>query len=348
MEILMKRLAVLTAILVLAQAGATFAQGPSPDRFFGFMDRNKDGRIDGDEMERMPSSVKDAMKNMRVDTRRGISQQQFADIFPKLMEQMRAARERGDSYGGAPSRGSSGSDRGGSSYSRGGYDRGSSDRGSYDRGSSDRGSYDRGSSSRSGSDRSRSSSSDRYGRSSSRTPAKKEKQRITVPLPSSYTEIDKNKDGQISLFEWDRAKFNEFFSKDSNGDGILTPRELSTPAATTTTTASSRTTSTRSSTSYSPAARSAVIKAPASASSSSSGPVQAVEFDEKSSEGRWAKYVFTSLDRNKDGSLTAEEWNRSQRTRRSFEKHGVSPSFPTDQKKFGGWVVAVMRKEKKR
>ena len=76
--------------------------------------------------------------------------------------------------------------------------------------------------------------------------------------------------------------------------------------------------------------------------------IKPVKFDEKSSEGRWANYVFTSLDRNKDGKLTEEEWKSSQRTRRSFEKYKVQPTFPTDKKSFSGWIVAVMREEKKR
>ena len=53
--------------------------------------------------------------------------------------------------------------------------------------------------------------------------------------------MDKNKDGQIALYEWDRSKYAEFKRLDKNHDGILTPQELvdkSAVAATTTSTTS--------------------------------------------------------------------------------------------------------------
>ena len=46
------------------------------------------------------------------------------------------------------------------------------------------------------------------------------------PLPDRYQSYDKNKDGQISLSEWDRSKYAEFRKLDRNRDGFLTPKEL--------------------------------------------------------------------------------------------------------------------------
>lgn len=46
------------------------------------------------------------------------------------------------------------------------------------------------------------------------------------PLPDRYQAFDKNKDGQISLSEWDRSKYAEFRKLDRNRDGFLTPQEL--------------------------------------------------------------------------------------------------------------------------
>lgn len=46
------------------------------------------------------------------------------------------------------------------------------------------------------------------------------------PLPDNYQKYDKNNDGQISMSEWDRAKYAEFRKLDKNHDGFLTPQEL--------------------------------------------------------------------------------------------------------------------------
>ncbi len=46
------------------------------------------------------------------------------------------------------------------------------------------------------------------------------------PLPDQYQALDKNKDGQIGLSEWDRTKYAEFRKLDKNRDGFLTPKEL--------------------------------------------------------------------------------------------------------------------------
>ncbi len=52
------------------------------------------------------------------------------------------------------------------------------------------------------------------------------KSRIAQPLPKEYEAHDKNGDGQIGLYEWDRAKYAEFMKLDKNGDGFLTALEL--------------------------------------------------------------------------------------------------------------------------
>lgn len=48
----------------------------------------------------------------------------------------------------------------------------------------------------------------------------------TAALPEMYRSRDKNGDGQIGLYEWDRAKYAEFKKLDKNNDGFLTPQEL--------------------------------------------------------------------------------------------------------------------------
>src|SRR5581483_7793234 len=69
----------------------------------------------------------------------------------------------------------------------------------------------------------------------------KGKDKLTVELPAQYAALDKNHDGQIGLYEWDRAKIAEFKALDRNGDGFLTPKELVNAAITPTVTASTAT-----------------------------------------------------------------------------------------------------------
>lgn len=52
------------------------------------------------------------------------------------------------------------------------------------------------------------------------------KSKFVRNLPAEYQAQDKNGDGQIGLYEWDRAKYAEFAKLDKNGDGFLTPAEL--------------------------------------------------------------------------------------------------------------------------
>jgi len=300
------------------------------DRMFGYMDRNRDGVIDRSEAERMPGPFRDALRAMRIDTSRGIDKATLERAWPRMQEEMRAARDREASGGGR------------SGYSRDGrssyYSRGSSDGRSsyYSRSGSSYGRYDPRSSS--SSSRPDSRQQEKSKPKTKRPPKRKPQPRITVDLPTKFSEVDTNKDGQIGLYEWDRAKYKEFFEMDKNHDGFLTPREL-----TTTTVAAApapRTRSTRresSTTSRSPASSSGSTPKPAS------GSITLEKFDPDSSDGRRASYVFRSLDRDKDGSLTEEEWQRSQSTRRDFERANVKPPLPAKLEQFAGLYLAVRK-----
>lgn len=341
----------MATMLMLSAVGPALAQpgrGGDPsemaDRFFGMMDRNRDGRLDEDETRRIPSPMRDAMERMGADFRRGISRDRFGEMLPRAMEEMRRGRESGGGFGGPPGRGGppgygdrdrGGDDRGRASYGDRGYgDRGDG-RGPGDYGRGDDRSRDRryGSSSR-GDYRSRSSRS-----------APKPPPRITVDLPESWKAADLDKDGQIGLYEWDRKKYKEFFALDTNRDSLLTPREISrasgaSPAPTTTAVAASTVASSRST-------KSSATAQPVAATPSGT-PLAAVEYDPKSAEGRWAKYVFGRLDKNKDGSLSSDEWNGSAKTRDSFKKHNAQISFPASFEHFAGLMVAVQRADGKK
>lgn len=312
---------VAASCLCLVLSGQAMAQ-PSPERFFGYLDRNQDGRIDGDEIQRMPGPIRDGMRNAGIDLSRGISRDEFTRRMPQMMEEMRRRREEGGGFGGRPPGGEGGGDgRGPSDYRR-------------------------------PDDRRRDSGSP--GR---RAPAKptrwkpKPRKRVTFDLDETWRASDFNGDGQIGLYEWDRAKLSEFLRLDTNHDGLLTPREISYA------------------TDASPAPTSAVVAtpvrgptgialrltqartplSPANAVGSGAGAkIAPVEFDRESTEGRWASFVFRTFDKNRDGSLSEDEWKASKGTRKNFEKHGAQVSFPTDFETFAPWLVAVQRAEKKR
>mgnify|MGYP002822343512 CR=1 FL=1 len=170
---------------------------------------------------------------------------------------------------------------------------------------------------------------------------------MTLDLDEQWKANDINGDGQIGLYEWDRAKLVEFLRLDRNGDGLLTPREISfasdaAPAPTKQTVVASRTQAAPSK------ATTAKPATPSQPAASTDGSISPAEFNPESSEGRWAKYVFRRLDGNRDGTLDADEWKKSQSTRKSFEKYGAQVSFPADFDKFAPWLVAVQRAEKKR
>lgn len=52
------------------------------------------------------------------------------------------------------------------------------------------------------------------------------KSKMVPMLPKEYETYDKNGDGQIGMYEWERSKYSEFAKLDKNGDGFLTPQEL--------------------------------------------------------------------------------------------------------------------------
>ncbi len=308
---------VAASCLCLVLSAQAMAQ-PSPERFFGYLDRNQDGRIDGDEIRRMPGPLRDGMHNAGIDLSRGLSRDEFTRRMPQMMEEMRRRREEGGGFG-RPA-GGGGDGRGPSDYRR---------------------------------------PDDRRRESDSRgqQPPKpvrwkpKPRERVTFDLDETWRAPDFNGDGQIGLYEWDRAKLSEFLRLDTNHDGLLTPREISfatdaKPAPT----SSAVATPVRGPTGVTPrptqakTSPSPVTKVDPLAG----GKISPVEFDKESTEGRWASFAFRGLDKNRDGLLSADEWKASKGTRSNFEKHRAQVSFPADFETFAPWLVAVQRAEKKR
>gem|GEM_PF-542026 len=354
-----------------ASAQAQFPGGgpPSPDRFFGFLDRNQDGRIDSSEAQNMPGSFRDALAQARLDLSRGISREDFARVMPQIFESMRRSREeggsRGDSGSGDSGRGDRDRDDRGRDSSR--DDRGRDDR---DRGDSSRREDSRSSSSSPPPSSSSSSSSSRSSRPTQLTftgrgygtpTGGRAKPRITASLPSAWQPLDLNGDGQIGLYEWDRNRFAEFLQYDLNSDGLLTAGEIAAtkasppsgfvpqqvPGAAPGTGTPAPFAQPSSAVSVPPSAASNTAKPAAPAASVPSGkPLAPVAVNPESSEGRYARYVFQRLDKNRDGSLTSDEWEQSQSIRKSFDKFSATLTVPADFDRFAGLYVAVQQAEK--
>lgn len=336
--------------------------GAMADRFFGMLDRNQDGRIDEDEARRMPPPIRDAMQNMGADLRRGLSRDRFAEMIPRAMEEMRRSREsgggpgRGGPSGGGPPGGFGGGPPGGfrggpPGGGPGGYDRGRGDGrgpGDYRGGYDDRSRDDR---SRDGRSRSRDD-----GRSKSGRYQPKPQPRVTLDLPEKWKSADLDGDGQIGLYEWDRKKYSDFYRFDTNGDRMLTPREISRASDASPAPAASLAGADNALRAVTPSrpgntAAAVVSTRPVAAAvpaTANGTPLVPAEFDSASAEGRWAKYVFKKLDRDKDGALSEKEWNASRSTRESFAKQNAQLTFPAKFDDFAGLMVAVQRAERKK
>jgi hypothetical protein len=157
----------------------------------------------------------------------------------------------------------------------------------------------------------------------SKTAAKppKIRQRVTLKLPDEYRSKDADKDGQIGMYEWSRSDYATFRKLDLNGDGFLTPLELSRagrsrrsfPAVIT---RSNEPLST--STGLATTVESAADSAPAAPTAGKSD----------------AERQFELIDKDKNEKITEEEFQRSTLTRIKFKNAGISLSFPVPREEF--------------
>ncbi len=183
--------------------------------------------------------------------------------------------------------------------------------------------------------------SDREGRSRSRGdsggPKPPEKIRVTLDLPSEYTSGDTNGDGQVSFAEWvlwkGRAAITQFDAFDHNRDGYLTPKELTQGSKEPETLIAGGTgTSPASSTA-------AAVVRPATP------PINletvSLTTPEAEPHVKQAERFFSILDRDRDGSLSGQEWQRSSNLRSKFEQAGVSLSEPMPKESFVKYYVHI-------
>ncbi|MDB5348055.1 MAG: hypothetical protein JWP89_6432 [Schlesneria sp.] len=140
------------------------------------------------------------------------------------------------------------------------------------------------------------------------------KSHFVPELPAEFTIRDKNGDGQIALYEWDRKKYSEFAKLDKNGDGFLTPAELL-PAETL----------------KNLYAKATGRPAPAAAPGAAPGPPTGTAGDDTEKE---ARNTFSGLDKNRNGTIEEDEWAQSTRTRQGFERTSIKANMPLNAEAF--------------
>lgn len=146
-------------------------------------------------------------------------------------------------------------------------------------------------------------------------------------LPAEYVSRDKNGDGQIGLYEWDRKKFAEFTKLDKNGDGFLTAVELLPKGV----------------------MKAFYSKTPARAGSPAGGPVAGIPAGTPGTSvagapitgtpdavDQEARKTFGDMDENKDGAIDEADWGRSRRIRPWFEGVGIKVNLPMNIEAFVG------------
>lgn len=136
-------------------------------------------------------------------------------------------------------------------------------------------------------------------------------------LPSEYASRDKNGDGQIGLYEWDRKKFAEFTKLDKNGDGFLTAVELLPKGVM------------KAFYSKTPGRAGSPAGGPVTGNPATPGtPVAGVPVAASDAIDQEARRTFGDMDDNKDGAIDESDWGRSRRIRPWFEGVGIKVNLP--------------------
>lgn len=332
--------------LAIAQRGG---EGRA-SKFISFIDRNKNGVIEPAEFDQLPGRFRESLESAGLDTSRTMTRQEFERIMPRIMEQMRGRRGRpSDSEGRkrpmvmrvspTSSLGSTGSSS--KIVVNGVVQNPAQVR------------YGTIQPNKSGQ---RATSATEKSNSSSKKENAKSV-RTTVDLIQEFTPHDLDQDGQVGLYEWRKnnpSKLAEFFVMDLNGDGFLTPREIQLSKAGKTQ---------RSAASFMFAlngdqpidsqtnqekntdlAKSSKVKQktniktgqPTSAKKTTSSTTDPV--------ANQANYFFKLLDRNKDNTVSAEEWKKSRSMRRMFEGENIDLTQSMSQAQFVEHYVTIKKK----
>jgi hypothetical protein len=158
---------------------------------------------------------------------------------------------------------------------------------------------------------------------------------VTLKLPEEYRSKDKDKDGQIGMYEWSRTDYATFRKLDLNGDGFITPLELSragrskrsVPAEVSSGSSTSGSGTSSSSMSEQGTATATVAAATVDTPAEAASDAPVVSRSE-------AERQFDVVDKDKDGKITEAELQKSIVARLKFTKAGIVLSFPVGREEF--------------
>jgi hypothetical protein len=194
--------------------------------------------------------------------------------------------------------------------------------------------------------------------SKSKEPQRRKKIRVTLDLPEDYLDGDRDRDGQIGLYEWkewkSRSAISAFFRLDRNRDGFLTPRELVYAQADNDDSDSDDSDSDDSdsddsdnddSDSDSDDSSSSKDTSDTASSKTDGGKGGATSSAASSASGKLALRYWPLLDRDKSGNIEGKEWDRSKRLRPMFEKAGADLSKPMSKDEFVAMYIKASAKK---
>lgn len=333
------------AICIACGGSCVWAQGPggppgggfggrggfNPEDFFSRLDRNGNGQLDPDELQNSP--MRRMFEAGGRDLSKPITKQEFTELSNQTMQRFRGMGRGGGPGGpGGPGGGPPGEGAmppsappatppTGNPEPEGGR-RGRGRRGDREdrkppendaKGGSPAGSGGPGAGSR------------KPG-SKGGTAANRPRTRLSLDLPEQYTSRDTNQDGQLGLYEWPKTDWATFKRLDLNGDGFVTPQELERSNRSTATASAPSAGGTKPATGGEKPAGTpdSVTAKPAAGEASSRQESKPAERPAANP----AETAFNLLDRDKDGVISEEEWQRSLTTKSRFERAGITVSFP--------------------
>jgi hypothetical protein len=314
---MLRRTALKLAILTVATVALSATAQAQSDRFFRILDRNENGQVDPDEWERFPQ-LRDYAQSQGTDLTRPLSETDVTRISERWSESQNGQRSEGEG--------------------RRDGDRDDEDRDRDNDRDRERNCND--------DDDDNDDDRDRERRAAESSPATattspaaappadpnskvvrsagRNRAPLVVALPEEYKSRDINRDGQIGLYEWPRTDFATFRKLDQNGDGFITPRELTAPTTTT-------------------------VAVNLATPVSNGGPPgfggpqgfgrdrggdrgggrdsrRSYGFGMGSDPAARAEMTFNMLDRNRDGSVNPDEFSRSRTIRPMFERASIDVS----------------------